>query len=125
MPLSGHIFEAIPLYTRAAMINDDVVKCPLCGGFTHIEQTDLREALRNPRLREQVEHYMAELLKFPGGGSRQRRRHPVGHRLPERCSQLEPVRAHVAAKPEGVDPARQPGTRSHDFHHLPRSGLEL
>jgi hypothetical protein len=47
------------------MVNDDVVKCPLCGGFTHIEQTDLREALKNPRLREQVERYIAELLKSP------------------------------------------------------------
>jgi hypothetical protein len=45
------------------MVNDDVVKCPLCGGFTHIEQTELREALRNPRLREQVELYIAQLLK--------------------------------------------------------------
>ena len=24
------------------MVNDDVVKCPLCGGFTHIEKTELR-----------------------------------------------------------------------------------
>jgi len=68
--LSRHISNAIPLSsislnTRAAMINDDVVKCPLCGGFTHIEKTDLREALKNPRLREQVEHYIAELLKSP------------------------------------------------------------
>jgi hypothetical protein len=47
------------------MVNDDVVKCPLCGGFTHIEKTDLREALKNPRLREQVELYIAELLKSP------------------------------------------------------------
>jgi hypothetical protein len=30
------------------MVNDDVVKCPLCGGFTHIEKTELREALKNP-----------------------------------------------------------------------------
>ena len=50
---------------EAAMVNDDVVKCPLCGGFTHIEKTELREALKNPRLREQVEHYIAELLKSP------------------------------------------------------------
>ena len=50
---------------EAAMVNDDVVKCPLCGGFTHIEKTELREALKNPRLREQVELYIAELLKSP------------------------------------------------------------
>ena len=47
------------------MLNDDVVKCPLCGGFTHIEQRDLRVALQNPLLREQVEKYIAELLKSP------------------------------------------------------------
>jgi hypothetical protein len=47
------------------MVNDDVVKCPLCGGFTHIEKTELREALKSPRLREQVELYIAELLKSP------------------------------------------------------------
>ena len=47
------------------MINDDVVKCPLCGGFTHIEKADLRDALSNARLREQVERYISELLKSP------------------------------------------------------------
>jgi hypothetical protein len=47
------------------MVNDDVVKCPLCGGFTHIERTDLLGALKNPRLREQIELYVAELLKSP------------------------------------------------------------
>jgi hypothetical protein len=47
------------------MANDDVVKCPLCGGFTHIEKPGLLATLRNPRLREQVEGYIAELLKSP------------------------------------------------------------
>ncbi len=47
------------------MVNDDVVKCPLCGGFTHIENPALVDALKNPRLREQVEKYVAELLKSP------------------------------------------------------------
>ena len=47
------------------MINDDVVKCPLCGGFTHVENPALLDALRNPRLREQVEKYIAQLLKSP------------------------------------------------------------
>jgi len=47
------------------MVNDNVVKCPLCGGFTHIEKADLLGALKNPRLREQVELYVAELLKSP------------------------------------------------------------
>jgi hypothetical protein len=47
------------------MINDDVVKCPLCGGFTHIERPDLLAALKEPRIREQIEKYIVELLKSP------------------------------------------------------------
>ena len=47
------------------MNNDDLVKCPLCGGFTHIEKPDLLAALKNPQIREQVERYVAELLKSP------------------------------------------------------------
>ena len=47
------------------MINDDVVKCPLCGGFTHIEKPDLLAALKEPRVREQIEKYITELLKSP------------------------------------------------------------
>ena len=47
------------------MINDDVVKCPLCGGFTHVEKSDLLAALKEPRLREQIEQYIALLLKSP------------------------------------------------------------
>jgi len=47
------------------MVNDDVVKCPLCGGFTHIEKPDLLTDLKEPRIREQVEKYMAELLASP------------------------------------------------------------
>ena len=47
------------------MTKDDVVKCPLCGGFTQIEKPDLLAALKNPQIREQVEHYVAELLKSP------------------------------------------------------------
>jgi hypothetical protein len=50
---------------KAPKVNDDAVKCPLCGGFTHIEKTDLRDDLKNPRLREQVELYIAQLLKSP------------------------------------------------------------
>ena len=45
--------------------NDDVVKCPLCGGFTHIEKSDLLAALKEPRIREHVEKYVSELLKSP------------------------------------------------------------
>lgn len=47
------------------MINDNVVKCPLCGGFTHIEKPDLLAALKEPRIRELVEKYIAQLLKSP------------------------------------------------------------
>lgn len=55
----------ILLTKEAAMVNDDIVKCPLCNGFTHIEKPELREALKNPRLREQIEQYIVELLKSP------------------------------------------------------------
>jgi hypothetical protein len=47
------------------MVNDDVVKCPLCGGFTHIESPALLQALRTPNLREQIEKYVTELLRSP------------------------------------------------------------
>lgn len=47
------------------MINDDLVKCPLCGGFTHIEKPELVAALNNPSVRKQVELYIAELLQSP------------------------------------------------------------
>lgn len=46
-------------------MSDDVVKCPLCGGFTHVENLQLLEALKDPRLREHVENYITELLKCP------------------------------------------------------------
>ena len=47
------------------MINDDVAKCPLCGGFTHIDKPGLLAALKEPRIREQIEKYITELLKSP------------------------------------------------------------
>jgi hypothetical protein len=47
------------------MVNDDVVKCPMCGGFTHIEKPELLAALKEPRIREQIEKYIAELLASP------------------------------------------------------------
>jgi len=47
------------------MTKDDVVKCPLCGGFTQIAKPELRDALRSPRLREQVEKYITQLLQSP------------------------------------------------------------
>lgn len=47
------------------MVNDDLVKCPLCGGFTHIENPELLTALRDPKARQQVESYVADLLRSP------------------------------------------------------------
>lgn len=47
------------------MVNDDLVKCPLCGGFTHVDKPDLLAALHNPKFRQQVESYVAELLRSP------------------------------------------------------------
>jgi hypothetical protein len=49
------------------MTNDDLVKCPLCGGFTHIDNPELLAALHDPKIRHQVENYVAELLgSMPG-----------------------------------------------------------
>lgn len=47
------------------MANDNVVKCPLCGVFSHIEKPELLKALTDPRIREQVENYIGSLLKSP------------------------------------------------------------
>ncbi|HMD17649.1 MAG TPA: hypothetical protein VKH18_13380 [Terriglobales bacterium] len=44
-------------------MNDDLVKCPLCGGLTHIEKPELLAALNDPKIRERVENYVAELLR--------------------------------------------------------------
>ena len=59
------LFARFPKNRGVEMVNDDVVKCPLCGGFTHIAKPELLQALQNPRLREQIETYIAELLKSP------------------------------------------------------------
>ena len=45
------------------MVNDDLVKCPLCGGFTHIGEPELVTALKDPKIRRQVEDYARELLQ--------------------------------------------------------------
>ena len=47
------------------MVNDDLVKCPVCGGFTHIDKPELRAALKDPKIRQRVENYVTELLRFP------------------------------------------------------------
>jgi hypothetical protein len=44
------------------MINDDLVKCPLCGGFTHIEKPELRAALNQPTIHEGAERFITDLL---------------------------------------------------------------
>jgi hypothetical protein len=49
------------------MVNDDLVKCPLCGAFTHIVEPKLLAALHDPKIRQQVESYIAELLRSPSG----------------------------------------------------------
>jgi hypothetical protein len=49
------------------MVNDDLVKCPLCGGFTHIDKPELLAALNDPKIRRQVEKYVGELLASPVG----------------------------------------------------------
>jgi len=45
------------------MVKDDLVKCPLCGGSTHIENPELLAALSDPKIRERVENYVADLLR--------------------------------------------------------------
>ncbi|MFZ0309276.1 MAG: hypothetical protein WCA76_22880 [Candidatus Sulfotelmatobacter sp.] len=49
------------------MVNDDLVKCPLCGGFTHVDKPQLLAALNDPKIRHQVEGYVAELLRTQSG----------------------------------------------------------
>jgi hypothetical protein len=49
------------------MVNDDLVKCPLCGGFTHVDKPELFAALRDPKIRQQIENYITELLRSPAG----------------------------------------------------------
>jgi hypothetical protein len=45
------------------MASEHVLKCPLCGGSTQIERSELLEALDIPHLREQLEKYATELLR--------------------------------------------------------------
>jgi hypothetical protein len=54
------------LFQETAMVND-LAKCPLCGGFTHIEKPELLAALRDPMVRPRVESYVADLLRSPSG----------------------------------------------------------
>jgi hypothetical protein len=45
------------------MVNDDLVKCPLCGGFTHVGTPALVAALKDPKIRKQVEDYVLQLVQ--------------------------------------------------------------
>jgi hypothetical protein len=49
------------------MVNDDLVKCPLCGGFTHIDKPELLARLQDPKIRQQIEIYVAGLLQTSCG----------------------------------------------------------
>ena len=47
------------------MLNNDLVKCPLCHSFTHVENPEFQAALKNPRVRAKIEKYVAELVNPP------------------------------------------------------------
>jgi hypothetical protein len=47
------------------MADEKVVKCPLCGGLSHIEDSRLLKALTEPRIRVLVENYVNSLLRNP------------------------------------------------------------
>jgi len=49
------------------MVNDNLVKCPLCGGFTHIDKPELLMALHDSKIRQEVESYVSELLRSSSG----------------------------------------------------------
>jgi hypothetical protein len=47
------------------MLNDELVKCPVCGVFTRINKPELLAALHDPKIRQQIENYVAQLLSSP------------------------------------------------------------
>ena len=98
---SGSLF-ACP-EKRWDMVNDDLVKCPLCGGFTQVERSDLLEALKQPRSREQIEKCIAEWLKSPGGRVKRSGCDAGGARFPQGPSSLESLRPDVASELQGID----------------------
>ncbi len=53
------------------MLNDELVKCPVCGIFTRIDKPELLAALNDPKIRQQIEDYVAGLLpaEFAGVGA--------------------------------------------------------
>ena len=44
------------------MLHDELVKCPVCGIFTRIDKPELRAALNDPKICQQIENYVAGLL---------------------------------------------------------------
>jgi len=44
------------------MLKDELVKCPVCGVFTRIDQPELLAALNDPKIRQLIESYVAQLL---------------------------------------------------------------
>jgi hypothetical protein len=45
------------------MLNDELVKCPVCGIFTRIDKPELLAALNDPKIRQQIEDYVAGLVQ--------------------------------------------------------------
>ncbi len=45
------------------MLNEELVKCPVCGIFTRIDKPELRAALNDPKIRQQIEEYVNELVQ--------------------------------------------------------------
>jgi hypothetical protein len=45
------------------MLNNELVKCPVCGVFTRIDKPELVAALNDPRIRQQIEDYVVQLLR--------------------------------------------------------------
>jgi hypothetical protein len=44
------------------MLNDQLVKCPVCGIFGRIEKPELLAALQDPKIRQQIEEYVSGLV---------------------------------------------------------------
>ena len=82
------------------MLNEELVKCPVCGIFTRIDKPELRAALNDPKIRLQIEEYVAGLVPSALVGVAARATGAA--ELPDRRTQLEPDGADVVAEPEGV-----------------------
>ena len=48
-------------------MENDMVKCPLCGDLTHIDNQGLLAAMHDSKTRQQIESYVAELLRSRSG----------------------------------------------------------